>query len=132
MVLYVFPDRGYVERASFQGELVRSRQMADLRLILDGHLAPTEADLARLLAKSDSQFGPDRREQFIDRLNLQRFEAALGPILRSSIEFVWRVGMPSWRVEVETKPVGVRLCTLMLFEPISGHPWLIASAPCSP
>jgi hypothetical protein len=88
--------------------------------------------LGRLLAKSNAQFGPDRREQFIERLNLQRFEAALGPILQSNIEFVWRAQMPSWRVEVETKPVDVRLCTSMYFEPMSGHPWLITTAPCKP
>ena len=134
-------DRERLERATFAGRCVRSAEMASLTTELEAHPEWTERELSAALRTVDAKFGPERKQSFVEVLQLSRFAPALGTVRVQDVVFRWRLGRsdlgaadittPSWQVKIRTSGAGrASGCYSLFFEPISGSLRSIITGGC--
>jgi hypothetical protein len=134
-------DRDVLSLASFSGRRVKSREMTAIAEEARVHSDWTDAELEAAIVRAGGRFGPNKKLEFSDTINIQRYSSALGRIQRSESTFRWRFGnadlgaddifTPTWAVSVDAmKPAGQRRCYGLFFEPLSAALTQVTARKC--
>jgi hypothetical protein len=130
-IITVDDDQGLIRSGSFVGRFVDSKEFDEIAEQFRAHADWTLPQLNAALIDKHALFPPDRKNEFLAELNVERFSAALGSIDAVNIEFKWRdtdapkrpqsVEEPHWLVSFQTSGFGnERVCYSLSFEPFHG------------
>lgn len=105
-----------------------TKALASVEEEASAHPEWKETDLLDALHRAHADFPPDRKEAFLQHLDVHRFGPVLGTIQKVNVDFLWRrPEVPQevhirWRVWLETvAPDGRVAKYLLAFEPIRGR-----------